>query len=214
MNVSQKTFDLSISEKYRDAVPELTPDERHALKESMIVRGQLTPIECNIRGIILDGHNRFEICQELGLEPKYNIRDFDNETVEYQYVLEVNLTRRQLNSFQRIELYFKVFQIEKELAAKRRSNEVREKKGRATAIIGRRIGLGHETVRTGVWLLENASEEDLMNLREGHIAIATCYSKYKKDDRLQRIHMQNKKRDVQCPMCSHQMSRDELIVLK
>src|SRR5436309_2291829 len=45
----------------------LSPQEREALKRDIEARGIQVPIEFDNAGVILDGHHRWEIAQELGL---------------------------------------------------------------------------------------------------------------------------------------------------
>ena len=68
-----------IIEEYLDLVPRPTNEQRKALKESIKEEGQKEPIIVDETGKVLDGHTRFEICQELGIELKYIIRLFDND---------------------------------------------------------------------------------------------------------------------------------------
>lgn len=208
MNELKKNFKLSVKEKYLDAVPELTSNELHALTESMILKGQLTPIECNESGIILDGHNRYHVCLQLKLKPKYNIRKFDSEEAEYQYVLEANLTRRHLNAFQRVELYYKTYKIEKEISRHLGRDSHR---GRVTEIIGRRIGIGPASVTIAVWLIEHATELEKMKLRLGIKSINKIYGGYRNAEKKGLRKPKPVKNKVQCPECSHQMYRSELV---
>lgn len=211
MNELKTNFKLSVKEKYLDAVPELTSNELHALTESMILKGQLTPIECNESGIILDGHNRYHVCLQLKLKPEYNIRKFDSEEAEYQYVLEANLTRRQLNAFQRVELYYETYKAETEIS---RHLSRKTHRGKVANIIGRRIGVSHSTVTISVWLIRNATELEKVKLREGTKSINKIYGGYKDAQKHRLSKTICKKSRVQCPKCSHQMYRSELVKLR
>lgn len=105
MNELKKIYNLHTIVKYESAVPRPKKEEYVALSESIRLRGQQEPIVCNSQGIILDGHTRFEICKDYGIEPKYIIRDFPSEEEEFQYVIESNLNRRQMNTWQKIMCY-------------------------------------------------------------------------------------------------------------
>ena len=73
----------------------------------------------NPEGVILDGNNRYDACMELGIEPKYEIKNFDNPSEEKKFVIESNLTRRHLTKFQRIEVAIPLIEIERENWRKR-----------------------------------------------------------------------------------------------
>ena len=219
MKLSQqlkKTSKLHLIDRYTQAVPPLTIEEEIALRESIIKKGILTPIEVRPDLGILDGRNRFIIAQDLGLKPEYNIRRFKTEEEEYQYVLECNLTRRQLNKFQRIELFFQMYLEEKKIARKRRYIPGAYQ-GKVSEIIGEKIGVSDVTVRKGVWLIENASEEDKMSLREGDKTITALYGNMryysKKKNEIKKSRICIRKHDIlQCPKCFSEFTKDTLIV--
>ena len=96
-----KTPEIIFNEKYYDAVPRPTKEEFKALTYSIREKGMQEPIVVNKKGVILDGHTRYEICQNLGITPTCVTKSFENKDQEIQYVLEVNATRRQLNNFQK-----------------------------------------------------------------------------------------------------------------
>ena len=48
----------------------------NVLKNSISNKGLHLPIIINQDNVILDGHNRLKICQELGIEPKFEVKEF------------------------------------------------------------------------------------------------------------------------------------------
>jgi DNA modification methylase len=89
---------LVILPEYSAILTPMTPEEYEGLKLSIKERGQLLPIIINQDGVILDGHNRYQICQELGIVPITESRNLSKKE-EIQYVRTVNISRRQLNPF-------------------------------------------------------------------------------------------------------------------
>ncbi|KFM18195.1 MT-A70 family protein [Marine Group I thaumarchaeote SCGC RSA3] len=71
------------------------------LKESIKKDGQWTPITINQDGVILDGHHRYRICNELSITPKTITKTFQNKLLEEKFVIESNLLRRHLNDKKR-----------------------------------------------------------------------------------------------------------------
>jgi DNA modification methylase len=108
--------ELKINPEYEALLPKLPPDEFEALKVSIKESGLHYPIVVNKEGIILDGHHRFRICQELDIKPKTEVKEFSNRLLEKKFVIESNLRRRHLNTFQRARLVLPLLEIEKELA--------------------------------------------------------------------------------------------------
>jgi ParB-like chromosome segregation protein Spo0J len=50
--------------------------EYKILKESIRNKGLHLPIIVNQDNVIQDGHNRLKICQELGIEPQFEVKEF------------------------------------------------------------------------------------------------------------------------------------------
>ena len=173
---------LKINDEYRSLLPHLPPAEYEALKNSLRQNGLYVPITVNPEGFILDGHNRYEICIELGVEPKYEVKTFEDPLLEKKFVIESNLTRRHLTTFQRIEMALPLIELERELAQKRmlRGNP-RQKfaEGKTLEIVAQRIGVSHELLRQALYIMEHASEEDLAKIRSGERAISSLYKEVK-----------------------------------
>jgi ParB-like chromosome segregation protein Spo0J len=91
-----QSYDLEFHD-YAQLFPLIVGDDYEALLEDIDTNGQLAPIVLH-EGKILDGRNRYRVCQDLLIEP---------QTVEYTgddalgYVLSLNLYRRQLTVAQR-----------------------------------------------------------------------------------------------------------------
>jgi len=141
------------------------------------------PITVNPEGFILDGHNRSDICIELGVEPKYEVKTFEDPLLEKKFVTESNLTRRHLTTFQRIEMALPLIEIERNLARKRKQagkplKDLVQNSGqgdRTLEIVADRIGVSDELLRQALYVMKHASEEDLAKIRSGERAISSLY---------------------------------------
>lgn len=62
-------MELKIDSDFQSHIPVLRKDERHILEESIKTEGCREPlIVWQEEGVLLDGHNRYEICIRLGIE--------------------------------------------------------------------------------------------------------------------------------------------------
>ena len=114
--------ELEVNQEYTSLVPQLSAEEYESLKQSIKENGLYVPIIVNQDGIILDGHHRYKVCQELGIkEPKTLVKEFKEKLDEQLFVIDCNLRRRQLNNFQRTELALKSKSILTEIAKKNMS---------------------------------------------------------------------------------------------
>jgi len=112
---------IRINPEYASMVPKQSPEEYESLKQSIKEEnGLYVPIIVNQNCVILDGHHRYKACQELGIEPETVVKEFNNELDEQLFVVDCNLVRRQLNSFQRTELALRsnqyLRQLQKEMS--------------------------------------------------------------------------------------------------
>ncbi|HEV8404501.1 MAG TPA: ParB N-terminal domain-containing protein [Nitrososphaera sp.] len=105
-----------ISSEYSNLVSKLSEDEFNGLKQSIKDNGQQIPIIINEVGVILDGHHRYKACQELGIVPKTAQMKFDSKVQERLFVIDANLVRRHLNTYQRGVLALRKKPILAELA--------------------------------------------------------------------------------------------------
>ena len=186
---------LKINQEYRDIVPSQTDKEYEELKKSMLENGQYMPISYNEDYEILDGHHRFRVAQELGLEIRVEAqpRKFPSKLHEKLYVIDINLQRRQLTDFIRGELSLMSKSISEDIARKQ-LEQTYPKKGqkgfqpvlvenktsiRTDVEIGKRARLGKDTIRK-IEIIKQALPEDdekIKQLRQGKLTINKVYQK-------------------------------------
>lgn len=80
--------------------PPMTEEERAGLKADIAKNGQREPIAV-YKNQILDGRNRYLVCQELGIEPDECEIEGGEDFDPVAYALSVNLHRRHLTTAQR-----------------------------------------------------------------------------------------------------------------
>ena len=89
-----------------DFFPMLAPEDFDELVEDMRKHGQLEPIVVH-EGKILDGRNRYEACETIGIEAKY--RELDKGIEPLDYVVAANLKRRHLRPEQKLDVLDRVY---------------------------------------------------------------------------------------------------------
>ena len=186
---------LHFNPNYDKLLPRMSDDEYTQLKASIKAEGQHYPIIVNEDLEILDGHHRFRACTELGFEPDFEVRKFDDKLLEKKFVIEANLRRRHLNNFQLIELGVPLLEVEKSLAKKRQANggiigrnlqlgivshdsEVKIEpviRAKSTEVVAKKVGVSTRTFERGKKIIEKASEDEKQKLREGKTSISKVY---------------------------------------
>lgn len=195
---------LTINPVYQQIVPKVSDEEYEAIKQSIKENGVWLPIITNSNGVILDGHTRYKICQELGVSIKFAERIFENELLEKKFVIESNLRRRQLVDYQKAELGIPLLEIEKEIAAKRQlvgktSPSDEGKVGEATGIVANEIGMSKTTFERARKIIEKAPEDIKENLRQGKSTINKEYQKLQKNEKREQRQQEIKDLQVSLP---------------
>lgn len=144
---------VKIDPEFQTLIPPLTDDEYQRLEKSILAEGVR---ECIITwdGTIIDGHNRYRICQEHGLECPSIERTFQSRDAAKIWIIENQFARRNLQSYMRGVL---ALELEPLYAAeaKRRSGErtdLRQKSdegsfGRTDERIANVAGVSRDTIR-------------------------------------------------------------------
>jgi ParB-like chromosome segregation protein Spo0J len=185
--------EIKISQEYAQLVPELTRGEFEELKQSIKeADGLYIPIIVNQHRVILDGHHRYKACQELeNIEPRVMVRKFENPLEEKLFVIDCNLKRRHLNSFQRLELALKSKPILEKIAERNQKAGTfvpfGTKVGRVNEEVGRRAGVGKNTVIRVEEILKKASDETKQKLRKGKTTINKVSNAIKKEEKRQAL---------------------------
>ena len=115
--MEKRVYELKLDPELRDLFPPLTEEEQRMLEDSIVRSGCDTPLIV-WNGFIVDGHNRYDICRRHQIPFAYEERHFiDKEAVMF-WMLEHQLTRRNLQTYQRTEIILKYTPILHKSAAK------------------------------------------------------------------------------------------------
>lgn len=166
---------LKINPEYAALWGALPKPEYEALKESIRNDGLFEKIVVNPDIVILDGHNRYGVLQDLGVEvtrEHYEIRDYGTREEELLYIIRSQINRRHATPYHRVENSLPLIEIERAKARQRQRLGGHEKVpqifGEATEtneIIGFLIGISHETVRKALYIVGHGDEKMKDRLR-------------------------------------------------
>jgi site-specific DNA-methyltransferase (adenine-specific) len=199
---------LVINPVYQKLVPPVSTDEYESIKNSIKTNGLWLPIIVNPQGIILDGHTRFKICQELGITPKHAERIFENKTDEIIFVGESNLKRRQLHPIQRIALVRKLEPHYKEKAEMRRKLGLKQpsgnisggsEKGDSRDKLGDIAGVSGKTYEKGVKVLDKTNEDTIQKIINKNESIDSVYRDLQKQQKKEQRQKEIKNLQVMLP---------------
>ncbi len=92
---------LRINKNYEKMFPRPNVIEYKSIKEDIKKNGQHIPIYINKKNEILDGYTRQQICRELKIKPKTELKELKSELEEINFILSVNFARRHLTEYQK-----------------------------------------------------------------------------------------------------------------
>ncbi len=105
---------------------------------------------------------------------------FDSYEEEEAYVVEANMERRNVNNFQKLEIYHSYYE---KIKKKVQSQKTRDKNGRIVSmkkntsgtrsveILADKLKMSVNQVQCGLWLINNASPQVKIRLRSGRSTI-------------------------------------------
>lgn len=118
--------ELQIDEEFKALIPPLSAEERAQLEENLKADGCRDPI-VHWRMLIVDGHNRYEICTRLGIPFELVENKSDDREEAMFWIIRNQLGRRNLSPFARTELALK---LKPDFAAKAKEKQTAKlKKG-------------------------------------------------------------------------------------
>ena len=168
--------DVTINPEYEEMVPPLTEEEYTRLKDSIKEVGLYERIKINQDNIVLDGHHRLKACLEAGVMPRFEPKHFDSRLDEEIYVIESNVIRRQLTTYQKTILGEK---LEPKYAEKAHQNmlsgvtlppnggKVPRQERTSEYKAAKAVGLTATTYNRGKTILSKGTPDNVKDFKEG-----------------------------------------------
>ena len=179
---------LTIDPEFRDLIPSPSDEERALLEDSIVANGCESPLFI-WNGVIVDGHNRYEICQKHSIPFAVVEKDFVNRDAALLWIIQTQLGRRNLTSYQKSELVLR-FEPMLKMHAKERQEETRFSStdtvvknsappmeyGKTREQLGNLAGVSHDTIKKVKKLVDSADDDTKQKLRRGDVSIHKAYT--------------------------------------
>lgn len=119
---------MKIDKEFASLIEPLSDQERRQLEENIVsyggARDPLVVWRDGKGGILLDGHNRYEICTRLGLTYEIDELEFADRSHAKEWMIRHQFGRRNLSAYQRTKL---ALELEETYAARAKANQVARK---------------------------------------------------------------------------------------
>lgn len=115
--------ELKIDPELRDLLPPLTSEEYKQLEKNIVENGfdRNFPI-MEWQGFIVDGHNRYDICKKHNIEPIIGTLAYKTKEEVMEWMLDIQLGRRNLTPIQKIAITEKYRPIYEKQAKENKQN--------------------------------------------------------------------------------------------
>lgn len=196
---------MRIDQEFKNLIPELTTEEFRQLEENILAEGCRENLI--VWGdILIDGHNRFEICTKHGLEYKTANKDFVSRDKVIEWIILNQFGRRNLSSYDRSVLALRLKDVFAEKAkenqlATLKQNTVGQKSDERKEPVSTKkelakvAGVSHDTIAKVQKIEEKATPEIKQKVKSGDISINKAYSSIKKEER--KADIQQQKKDIE-----------------
>lgn len=186
--------ELKIDPELRDLLPPLTSEEYKQLEKNIVENGfdRNFPI-MEWQGFIVDGHNRYDICKKHNIEPIIGTLAYKTKEEVMEWMLDIQLGRRNLTPIQKIAITEKYRPIYEKQARERQATstgganpqltpklaEAEKEKNRANnetnVKLSKLAGVGKETYRMGAKILNSDNEKLKQEVLSGAKSINAGY---------------------------------------
>lgn len=177
---------MKIDNEFKSLIPALTEDERQGLEASLKAEGCRDALVL-WGDILIDGHNRYEICTQYGIPYKTVQKDFDSREDVIQWIILNQFGRRNLPMYERARLALRLKPVisakakEKQIEA---GGAVHQKSDKAVITTNKELakvaGVSHDTIAKVEKIEAQATDEVKEQLRTGEISINQAYKDIKK----------------------------------
>ena len=210
--MEKKVYELTISEALEHVMPPLQEMELTLLTQSLLSDGCRDPLVV-WNGLIVDGHNRYRICQEHNIPFTYVEMSFEDVTEAREWIIRNQIGRRNVPDYVKCELVLPLEDELKALAKKRQGqrNDLNIRPNLAGSNVTKTsrdslsemAGVSHGTFDKAKKLIDGADEETKEKLRKGEISIHRAFTE-----------MTEKENEAQTPWETDDAEENDSIVEK
>ena len=182
---------IEVKEEFKKLIPALTTEEFKQLEENCLAEGIREKI-LTWNGIIIDGHNRFEISTKWNLEYQTESKHFKNEEAVKEWMILNQFGRRNLSNYQRSVLALELEDVfskkAKEKELERKTTFQKSEKSNIETInsvkeLSKIASVSHDTIAKVKKIQEKAPEEVKEKLSSGEVSINQAYKEIKKEEK-------------------------------
>lgn len=188
-------MNITIDKEFKSLIPALTEDERNGLEASLKAEGCRDALVL-WGDILIDGHNRYEICTQYGIPYKTVQKDFDSRDDVIRWIILNQFGRRNLPMYERARLALRLKPV---ISAKAKENnrigaditntglQNSVKAVNTQKELAKVAGVSHDTIAKVEKIEATATEETKEQLRKGDISINQAYQTVRREEKKKEV---------------------------
>lgn len=173
---------IQIDSEFKNLIPPLSPEERQGLESSLLKEGCRDALVL-WGDILIDGHNRYEICTKHNIPYKTVQREFESREAVIEWIILNQFGRRNLPAHERARLALRLKPVIAEKAKEQHGirNDIPQKSAESFKPIETRqelaklAGVSHDTIAKVERIEEDAPEPVVTASRQGQISVNAAY---------------------------------------
>lgn len=192
-------MDIKVRQDFKSLIPPLTSEEYEGLEQSIIKEGCRDAVVL-WQDIIIDGHNRYDICTKHCIEFKTTFKDFNNERDVKEWMILNQFGRRNISAYDRSKL---ALQLKPIIAEKAKENQKiyggnqyeragLQKSAKVQPIdtraeLAKQAGVSHDTIHKVEVIEQKATPEIKEKLQRQEISINKAFQDIKKEEKQEKL---------------------------
>jgi hypothetical protein len=181
---------LTIDPEFQTIIPSLSPEEYKGLESALIKEGCRDSLVV-WNNILVDGHNRYEICKKHNVSFQIAELHFDSRDDAKMWIYKNQLSRRNLTDYTKSEIALAMKEIVAAKAKDRQGtrNDIVEilpqsEKVKTRDELGALVGVSGKTIDKVDYISKNAPEPMKEMLRTGELKIEHVYNAVKVEEKV------------------------------
>lgn len=208
-------MNVTIDKEFRTLIPPLSEEEFNLLESNCIENGIQDSLK-TWNGILIDGHNRYEIAQKHGLGFETEEMEFSGRTDVKLWIIKNQLGRRNLSAYDRSVLALKLKPVIAEKAKEQQGarTDICQKSDKSSIDTKKELakvaGVSHDTIHK-VETIENSGNEEVKQaVRNKEMSIDKAYRDVKGLPPKKKSQPQTEVRDVEITVENEEVMKNPI----
>lgn len=211
-------MNITIDKEFKTLIPPLSAEEFDQLEANCLENGIQDSLK-TWNGVLVDGHNRYEIAEKHGLEFKTEEMEFSGRTDAKLWIIKNQLGRRNLSTYDRSILALKlkpvIVEKAKEKQAEYHGNQhdgLHQKSDKEQVTTAKELakvaGVSHDTIHKVETIEKSDNEEVKQAVRNKEMSINKAYHQIKGTSEKKASQPQTEVRDVEITVTNEDVMKN------